>query len=179
MKKKIIVLIIGAMLAASVGFAAPINDLAQGETTVGANHYALSPVTDDVSVYLEHGLSDKLLLGVEYNNNGDESDNSWNTTDIYAQYKLDPNIRLIVGDRNYDYGNQFNKFFYGVGFSTNIAPKIDGYASVTSNNYTTEWQVGVNYKLDDRAKVNLGYKSNKDDGYQTYSGLGFGIIYNF
>ncbi|MBP2649816.1 MAG: hypothetical protein H6Q74_641 [Firmicutes bacterium] len=178
MKKKVLVLITGAMLASSVGFAAPLSDSAQGETTIGYNYYGLSHNTDNNSFYVEGAISDKLTLGIERNNNSSGNGNDWNTTDIYAQYKLDPNVRLIIGDRDYDYTDN-NKVFYGVGLTTNLAPKLDGYASVITNNYTTEWQAGVNYALANNVSLNVGYKSNKDDNYDTYDGVGIGLNCKF
>ncbi len=175
MKIKILTLLAGSMLASSIGFAAPISDLSQGEATIGYNHYSMSHDTNDNSFYLEGAVSDKFTLGVEHNHYSKD----WNNTDIYAQYKLDPNVHLIIGDRNYDYDHQSDKVFYGVGVTTNLAPRLDGYASVITNSYTTEWQAGVNYALNDNIGLNVGYKSNKDDGYPTYDGVGIGLNCKF
>jgi phosphate-selective porin len=179
MKMKILVLIASSILTSSIGFAAPINNLASGETTIGYNYYDMSHDANNNSFYLENAISDKFTLGVEHNNYSANSYADWNTTDVYAQYKLDPNVRLILGDRNYDYDNQSNKVFYGVGFTTNLAPKLDGYASIITNSYTTEWQAGVNYALSDKLALNANYKSNKDNNYSTYDGIGIGLNYKF
>lgn len=177
---KVLALITGSMLASSIGFAAPITDSATGQTTIGYNHYGLTNSTDDDSIYLENAISNKFTLGVEHNSNSGTYEGDWNTTDVYAQYKLDPNVRLILGNRNYDYGGQSNKVFYGIGASTNLAPKLDGYASVITNNYTTEWQAGVNYGITDAIGLNVNYKSTKDDNYKkTYDGVGVGVNYKF
>jgi hypothetical protein len=84
------------------------------------------------------------------------------TTDIYAHYKLAPNLHLIVGNRNYSDGP--NKMFYGIGASTALAPRIDGYASVTTSSIATDWQVGATYKLNSQTALHLGYKFYKEDG---------------
>lgn len=178
MKTKILALLTGSMLASSIGFAAPLSDVTTGQTTVGYNHYSLSHSTDNDSLYLENTISDKLTLGIEHNSNSVHS-TDWNTTDVYAQYKLDPKVRLILGNRNYDYTGPDNKVFYGVGVNTNLAPKLDGYASVITNSNTTEWQTGVNYTLSDKVGLNVNYKSNKDKYYQTYDGVGVGLNYKF
>ena len=83
------------------------------------------------------------------------------TPPIYAQYKLDPNIRLIAGNRDYDYSN--SKMYIGIGVDTKLAPKLDGYASVITSSYTTEWQAGVNYAMSTMFPLNVAYKNNKDD----------------
>lgn len=179
MKRKILTLITGSMLVSSIGFAAPITDLSLGETMIGYNHYNMSHSTNNDNFYLESAISDKFTLGIEHNNNSADYAQDWNTTDIYAQYKLDPNVRLILGNRNYDYGNSSNKVFYGVGATMNLAPKLDGYASVITNSYTTEWKTGVNYALSDKVGLNVNYKSNKDDDYATYDGVGIGLNCKF
>ncbi|MBP2654880.1 MAG: hypothetical protein H6Q73_2449 [Firmicutes bacterium] len=179
MKKTILALVAGSMMVSSVGFAAPITNMWTGEAAVGYNYYSLSHSTDNSSVYLQGDVSDKFTLGIERNNNSTCDYDDWNTTDIYAHYKLNPNFRIIVGDRDYDYGNVSNKVFYGVGYTTKLAPRMDGYASIIGNSYTTEWQAGVNYALDRNVSLNVGYKSTKDDGYATYDGLGVGVNYKF
>lgn len=177
MKKKILTIVAGLTLASNIGLAAPLNSLATGETAIGYNYYNLSHSTDNSSYYLENAVSDKFTLGVERNNNSDALGTKWNTTDIYAQYKLDPNIRLIVGNRDYDYSS--SKMYVGVGVNTNLAPRLDGYASVITSSYTTEWQAGVNYAVSDKVSLNAAYKNNKDNGYATYDGLGVGLNYKF
>ena len=175
MKKKILTVLAGTMLVSSVSFAAPITDLQKSETSVGYNHYNLNDLDND-SFYLENAVSNKVVLGLESNSYsaGGFSDH---TTDIYAQYKLDPNVRLIVGNRDYSDGP--NKMFYGVGVNANLSPKVDGYASVTTSSIATEWQTGLEYSLDKQTALHLGYKSNKQDGFSRADGIGFGANYKF
>lgn len=179
MKKKIATLLTGSLLVAGVGFAAPITDLQQNETSIGYNHYNLDAAGMDVdndNFYLENGVSDRVILGIERNTLTVPGYHT-NFTDVYAHYKLDPNIRLMLGNRNYSDGP--NKMFYGVGANANLAPQLDGYASVTSSSMATEWQTGVNYKLNQQAALHLGYKSYKEDGAPRLDGVGFGASYNF
>ncbi|HWR43728.1 hypothetical protein [Sporomusa sp.] len=179
MKKKILTILTGAMLTASVSFAAPITDLQHGESTIGYNYYNLDANGENIdtdSFYLENAIADKVIVGVERNSYSIPGYDT-KTTDVYAHYKLDPNLRLIVGSRDYSDGP--NKMFYGIGASTNLAPKVDGYASVTTSSIATEWQTGVNYKLTNQASLHLGYKSYKEDGAATLDGIGFGANYKF
>ncbi len=179
MKKKILAILTGTMLVTGVGFAAPVTDLQEGESTIGYNHYNLDVVgqnIDDDSFYLENAVTDKVILGIERNSYSIPGYDA-KTTDIYAHYKLDPNIRLIVGNRDYSGGP--SKMFYGIGANTNLSPKVDGYASVTSSSIATEWQAGVTYKLNNQASLHLGYKSYKEDGAATADGMGFGVNYKF
>lgn len=178
MNKKILTIMVGTMLAANIASAAPITELGDGQTNVGYNHYNLdlngNSVKDD-SFYLEHGFSDKVIAGVEKNGYAIPGGGDAHTTDLYVHYKLDPTVRLIVGDRNYSGGS--DKVFFGLGANVNLAPKLDGYASVITNNTETEWQVGATYKMDNQASLNLGYKSSKQDHTSALSGIGFGINY--
>lgn len=179
MKKKILALMASTMLATSIGYAAPITDLAPGETTVGYNHYNLDQYghsIDNDSFYLENALSDKFNVGIERNGYSSQY-NGWHTTDVYAHYKLDNNVRLIVGDRNYS--DSSDKFFYGIGGNMSLAPKLDGYASVTTSSVETSWQTGVNYKMDGKTALHFGYKSDKYDGSSAQDGFGFGINHKF
>lgn len=179
MKKKVLTIVTGTMLAASMGFAAPVTDLQKNETTIGYNHYNLDVSGLDInndSFYLEHALSDKVILGMERNTYSAPGPD-FDTTDIYAQYHIYPRLRLIVGNRNYSDGP--NKMFYGVGATTALAPRIDGYASVTASSIATDWQVGATYKLNPQAALHLGYKSYKEDGLARADGLGFGVNYSF
>ncbi len=175
MNKKILTILTGTMLTASVSFAAPLTDLQQGDTTIGYNHYNLSADLNDDSFYLENAVSDKVILGLERNSYS-YSDFSTHTTDIYAHYKLDPNFRLMVGNRDYTDGS---KVFYGIGATTHLGPKVDGYASVTTSSIATEWQTGLTYQLNNQAALHLGYKSYKEDDTDTADGVGFGVNYKF
>lgn len=179
MNKKILSLMVGTMLATSVSYAAPLTDLAQGETNLGYNHYNLDQngnrVKDD-SFYLENALSNKFIAGIERNGYSSPYGDA-HTTDIYVHYKLDPTVRLIIGDRNYS--GESDKVFYGIGVNANLAPRLEGYASVTTNDVATGWQTGLNYKMDGQTALNLGYKSDKHDNSSTRDGIGFGISHKF
>ncbi|MCE5285429.1 MAG: hypothetical protein LLG02_06245 [Pelosinus sp.] len=174
MKKKLLALAIGTMLAASsTAFAAPLTNVEEGQTSIGYNHYNLSHDLKDDAFHIEHGLSSKFNIGVErngYSQNGGDA----HSTDVYVQYKLDPNVRLTLGNRD-NSNTDSNKIFYGIGATVNLSSKVDGYAAVTTNSDETDWQAGINYNLDNKTALHLGYKSIKPDGGTTYDGIGFGV----
>ncbi len=176
MKKKMITLLAGTMLVSSVSFAAPLTDLQKSETAIGYNHYNLDGSVKNDSFHLENAIANKVIVGLETNSYSVGSADS-HSTDIYAHYKLDPNIRLIVGNR--DYSNGPNKMFYGVGVNGYLSPKVEGYAAVTTSSIATEWQTGVAYNLDKKTSLHLGYKSNNPDNSPTTNGIGFGASYKF
>ena len=179
MNKKILALLAGTMLATSVGYAAPVTELPEGQTNIGYDHYNLNHGFKDDNFYLEHALSPKYTLGLEQN---DYSVNGFDArhTDITVNYNLEKNVHLMVGDRSYSGDvDHSSKFLYGIGGTVNLAPKLDGYASVAATNQSTDWQTGLSYSLDGQTALHLGYKSYKEDGSSTVDGIGFGINHKF
>ncbi|MDU2063941.1 MAG: hypothetical protein E6713_03790 [Sporomusaceae bacterium] len=181
MKKTIMAIVTGTLLTAVPVFAAPLSDVQEGQTVLGYNHYNLdqngNSVKDD-SFYLEAGVAPKVIVGVERNGYAFPNNYDAKTTDVYAQYKVNDNVRLIAGNRDFSNGGG-DKFFYGVGLSANLAQNVDGYVSATTNSRYTEWQTGVNYNMDNQTTLNVGYKSYKEDGSSRLDGVGFGISHKF
>lgn len=138
MKKIALTVISLVAFSMGTGFAAPINNLTQGQTAVG--------IIDD-SFYAEHKMSDNLTLGVQKN-------------DIYGQFNLDNNLRAIVGSRDY---NSDSKIYIGAAVNSPLAPSLDGYASIIGANNFKELQVGANYNLTNNLDVNLNYRSFMPD----------------
>jgi hypothetical protein len=138
MKKVVLTMVAILGFGASTGFAAPINNLGQGQTAVG--------VVDD-SFYLEHKMTDNLTVGFQKN-------------DIYGQVDLSNNLRAIVGSRDNSYNS---KFYIGAAVDTSLAPSLDGYASIVAGNNFKEMQVGANYNLTNNFDINLNYRSFMPD----------------
>lgn len=173
MKKQLLALAMGTMLAASsTAFAAPLTDVQKGETSIGYNHYNLSHGLKDDAFHIEHGLSDKFNIGIE-RNGFEQNSVDFHSTDIYVQYKLDPHVQLTLGNR--DYSDDSSKVFYGIGATTNLSERVDGYAAVNTNSNETQWQLGINYNMDQKTALHLGYKSIKPDSGSTRDGIGFGL----
>ncbi|MPM81557.1 hypothetical protein SDC9_128611 [bioreactor metagenome] len=165
MKKIIIGL--AALLSANLatGFAAPINDLHQGQTAVGV--VMNSGDNDSDTFYLEHKLSNNFTLGLQ----NSDFDYGGDADDIYGQFNLNNNLRAIVGNRDYGYDS---KFYMGLAATTPLAPAWDGYASLIGNSDFKELQVGANYQLARNVDFNLNYRSNMPDQGSNNNGLGFG-----
>lgn len=176
MKKVFLLLTAVSMLATGAAYAAPISDLNPGKVNIGYQHYDMNDSLKADSVYLEGAVSDKVILGVERNGYAFSRAND-EMTDIYAQYKLDQHLRLIVGNRNYEDGP--NKIFAGIGGYASLGEKLDGYASVTGSSIATEWQAGLTYNMDGQTALQLGFKSYKEDYAPTRDGIGFGISHKF
>ena len=156
MKKTMLTVVCLFVLNASIGFAAPINNLSQGETAIG--------ILDD-SFYIEHKLSDTLTLGLQKN-------------DIYGQVALNNNFRLIVGSKDYD-SNSSSEFYAGVAVSAPLAPALDGYVALTGASDFKELQVGVNYNLTRNFDVNLNYRSIMPDEGSNHNRTSIGATFKF
>jgi hypothetical protein len=145
--------------------------------------------------YTETALTDKVIVGIE-TMKGDRTINVLGTkvsadtrfTDFTVQYKVDNNVRIIAGNRNYDtnasatgYGSisaSTNKFIYGIGASTPIGDKTTGYVTYLHDSYADDWQIGANQTLSKNVLLNVNYRYHDED-YVTLKGVGAGIIYKF
>lgn len=125
-------------LGVGTGFATPINNLGNGQTAVGAQ---------DQSVYIEHKFSDTFTLGLQENN-------------IYGQFDLNKNLRLIAGSKDY---NNNSEFYGGVGLTAPLASNIDGYTSLVGGSGFKEMQIGANVNVAQNFDINLNYRSLMPD----------------
>ncbi len=158
MKKPILTLAAFMALNAATVFAAPLNDLSQGQTAIGLG-------TD--TFYLEHKLSNNFTLGyqnVDYDHVGDMDD-------IYGQFNLTDNLRGIIGSRSF---HSDSKAYIGMGVNSALSPDADGYASFIAGDHFKEFQVGTNIKLSYKTDLNLNYYSFKPDGSSSKTGVGVG-----
>ncbi|WP_333595445.1 hypothetical protein [Anaerospora hongkongensis] len=188
-----------------IAAAAPVTDLAKGETTAGYLYW--NPKVEIASYdlgshnangfFVETALTDKVILGIE-TIKGDASavvygvPGSADTrfTDVTIQYKVADNVRLIAGNRNYDTNgsNAYasgsiseNKLLYGISGSTALGEKTTAYASVLQNSIGTDWQIGVNQTVSDNVTLNINYRYYDEDSIldTKLKGVGAGIIYKF
>lgn len=158
MKKTLFTLAAFLTLNASIGFAAPINDLSQGQTALGIG-------TD--TFYIEHKLSNDFTLGyqnVDYNHVG-------TMNDIYGQFSLNDNLRGIVGSRSF---SSDTKPYIGLAVNSGLSPDTDGYASIIAGDHFKELQLGANIKLSYKTDLNLNYHSFMPDGGNSKTGVGVG-----
>lgn len=154
MKKIALTVVSLVAFGVGTGFAAPINNLSQGQTAIG--------VVDD-SFYLEHKLSNNLTLGLQKN-------------DIYGQVNLNDNLRMIVGSKDY---NSDSEIYAGAAVNTSLAPSLDGYASLVGASNFKELQVGANYSLTSNVDVNLNYRSFMPDQGNNHNRTALGATVKF
>lgn len=153
MKKILFALLIVFVTGMGTGFAAPINNLNQGQTAIGI-------VRDDL--YIEHKLTDTLTLGLQED-------------DIYGQYHFTSNFRAIVGSRDYN----GSEFYAGAAVNTALAPNLDGYASLVFGSGFKEMQVGANYNLTSNVDLNINYRSFRPDEGSNSNRTGIGATFKF
>lgn len=163
MKK--VLLGVGLLLSVGVGtgFAAPINDLSRDQSAVGV-------MTD--TIYVEHKFGDNLTIGYQ---NVDRKHGS-SMDDFYGQFAI-PNsgVRAILGHRDFGSGSTY----IGLSINDELAPKVDGYASVIGSDDFMEYQVGAIYGLTSAVDLNLNYRNFRPDHYSNESRLEVGASYKF
>ena len=162
MKKTVLAITAFFALQAGIGLAAPINDLAKGQTALGVG-------TD--TFYLEHKISDRFTLGVQ-NIDLDHG----NGNDIYGQFNLTENVRAIVGSRNFDPGS---KAYAGMAVSGPVSPETNGYASLIGGSNFKELQLGTNTSIAQNVDLNLAYHSFMPDAGSNKNSVDFGATLKF
>lgn len=156
----------------SVGIAAaaPINDLAKGQTAVGVMVHNTDPSSN--TFYIENRVDDNFTLGFQ----GIDWDHGGHMNDIYGQIDLNNNLRAIVGNR--DYASQ-SKLYAGLAVTAPLSPELGGYASYISSSQFNELQVGANYHVADNVDLNFNYRSYSPDGGSDNNGVGVGATFKF
>ncbi|MCX7779741.1 MAG: hypothetical protein N2491_02350 [Negativicutes bacterium] len=162
MKKALLTAAAVLTLNATAAFAAPINDLTQSQTAIGLGSNVF---------YLEHKLTDSFTLGLQ---NVDRTGS--NMDDIYGQFKLNGQLRGIIGSRDVDFGS---KLYLGMAVNGPVAPEWNGYAALIAGSEFKEVQIGANYKITHNVDLNLDYHSFMPDEGKSRSDVGIGATLKF
>lgn len=163
MKKTVLAFAAFLALQAGAALAAPVNDLSRGQTAVG-----LSSDT----FYLEHQISNSFTLGLQNVN----WNNSGSMDDIYGQFKLDNNLRGIIGNRDL---SAKSELYLGLAVNGPIAPEWKGHASFVAGSEFKEMQAGASYALTHNVDLNLNYHSFMPDSGKNRNGADFGATFKF
>lgn len=164
MKKSLLTLAAIVALHTVPVSAAPLNDLRSGETAIGFS---------SADYYLEHQLSNNFTLGYQ---NADR-DRYGDMDDIYGQFRLNSNLRAIVGSRDLPYDSA--NFYAGLGANAPLAPNIDGYASFVIGSDFAETQIGTNIAVASNVDFNVSYHAFNPDHGKSEDGFGFGATLKF
>jgi hypothetical protein len=151
------------LISMNSAFAAPINDLEKGDTIVG-----VIGGSNNSMYYLETQNTDNLTIGIQsLNLRGNNI-----AMDYYAQIRMDDTSRVIVGNRILD---SHSRSYLGGAIQNELAPDIEGYASLIAGSGLQELQLGVNYKLTDTSDINLNFSAISDNK----SSIGLGLSCKF
>lgn len=164
MKKSLLALTALLALNATSVFAAPVNDLAAGETALGIG---------TTEYYLEHQITDTFTLGYQ---NADR-DYYGDMDDIYGQFRLNQNIRAIVGNRDLPYDS--SNFYAGLAVSASLSEKMTGYVSHVIGGDFNETQVGANIAIASNIDFNVNYHAFNPDRGRNEDKFGFGATVKF
>ena len=148
MKKSLLILGAFITLSTATSFAAPLNNLNNGQTAVG--------VSGD-TVYIEHKLGDRFTLGYQ----SVDRDYYGDMKDIYGQIQLSNNLRGIVGNRDFDYKD--SSMYAGIGLHGSLGQNLNGFTSYIAGNKFSEVQVGASCQLATNVDLNATYTNFMPD----------------
>jgi hypothetical protein len=154
MKKTVLALAVTFALGVGTGFAAPINNLDSNQTAIGVQ---------DQSLYIEHKFSDTVTLGFQEH-------------DVYGQFNLNNNLRLIAGSKDF---NSNSEFYGGVGLAAPLASNLDGYTSLVFGSGFKEMQVGANVNVAPNFDLNVNYRSLMPDQRSNSNRTSVGAVFKF
>jgi hypothetical protein len=199
MKKVLLGLVIIFILSVATCFAAPFNTLKPEQTAAGLVYWGANSETDNDwsmgGIYLEHKVADKLTIGLETIGRTDYFYDYYyyyyssialgsNITDIYLQYHIDDNCRILLGSKffsqdiydtygNYGYSTDI-KPYVGVAVTAKLSDSVEGYAALT----TADTQVGANLNFTKNLSGNIFYRNCSTENLDL-SGAGFGLTWKF
>lgn len=152
-------------------FAAPINELEQGQSALGMT---VQGGDKNQSYFWESKFGPNATIGFQVT----DWSNSSSMTDIYAQFEMNPEadnpLRLIVGTKTYD---SSSRVYLGAAMSSPLSMETKGYASAVFGSGIQDLQFGANYSLSDSALLNLNYRILRYEGSK--NGIGLGVTCKF
>lgn len=114
---------------------------------------------------------------------------NYNTSEIGLQYKLTNNLAGSVGnvksqingtDNNITVTASTSEMFGGVAYKAAVANKVDGYASYIRSSSVQDGKVGLNYRVNNSASVDVGYRYFENEGLGIKAkGTSVGVNYKF
>ena len=164
--KRIAAMTLAASLLAVPALAAPVNQMANHETAIGAN---------TKGGYIEHKVTGKATVGYEYM----DRDEYQNQDAVYLQYDLIGSEVKAIGGYRWNLPNDKDNAFAGVVVSTPKVLGFDAYASYVAGKDFNETQVGVNKNLLLNVDLNVNYHNFKPDEGSRENGVGVGVSVKF
>ena len=166
-KKRIAAMTAAALtLAAAQAFAAPVNQMANHETAVGAN---------TKGAYVEHKVTGKTTVGYEYM----DRDEYQNQDAVYLQYDLIGSEVKGIGGYRWNLPGDKNNAYIGAAVSTPKVFGFEAYASYIAGKDFNETQVGLNKNIIANIDANINYHNFKPDEGHHEDGIGVGLSVKF
>ena len=166
-KKRIAAMTAAALtLAAAQAFAAPVNQMANHETAVGAN---------TKGAYVEHKVTGKATVGYEYM----DRDEYQNQDTVYLQYDLIGSEVKGVGGYRWNLPGDKHNAYIGAAVSTPKVFGFEAYASYIAGKDFNEMQVGLNKNIIANIDANINYHNFKPDEGHHEDGIGVGLSVKF
>ena len=166
-KKRIAAMTAAALtLAAAQAFAAPVNQMANHETAVGAN---------TKGAYVEHKVTGKATVGYEYM----DRDEYQNQDTVYLQYDLIGSEVKGIGGYRWNLPGDKHNAYIGAAVSTPKVFGFEAYASYIAGKDFNETQVGLNKNIIANIDANINYHNFKPDEGHHEDGIGVGLSVKF
>ncbi len=164
--KRIAAMTLAASLLAVPALAAPVNQMANHETAIGAN---------TKGAYIEHKVTGKATVGYEYM----DRDEYQNQDAVYLQYDLIGSEVKAIGGYRWNLPGDKHNAYIGAAVSTPKVFGFEAYASYVAGKDFNETQVGINKNLIANIDANINYHNFKPDEGHHEDGVGFGLSVKF
>lgn len=164
MKKRLLILGAFVMMTATTSLAAPLNNLHNEQTAVGAS---------GDTVYIEHKFGDRFTLGYQ----AIDRDSYGDMKDVYGQYQFSQNIRGIVGNRDFD--ERDSAVYAGLGLQGELAPNLSGSAAYIAGDDFSEVQLGAGVQLAQNVDLNVTYTNFMPDQGKDKDKVAVGATFKF
>lgn len=188
MKGKILGMVLGLSMIASVGFASPLNDFSQGNVSLElsarpSNDLKVSDnqgsTTYDAKTFYDYGitagLGNNFALQYKYSNPKSKDyfgiSGQLTVQEFNVLYKVDNHNTVFTGVNTVkdkysglgysSEGDTKTNWQLGVTSQTNLNDNIIGYATLAAGNDTTAWKVGASYVINKNLDFDLFYGWNK------------------
>jgi hypothetical protein len=165
--KRIAAMTLAASLLTVPALAAPVNQMANHETAIGAN---------TKGGYIEHKVTGKATLGYEY---ADRDEYGSDQQDAYLQYDIVGSEAKLIGGYRWNLPGNKDNAFGGVALSTPKVLGFDVYASYIAGKDFNEVQAGLNKNILFNVDLNVNYHNFKPDHGSHENGVGVGLAVKF
>lgn len=202
MKKTMLACMAGVYFLTGVGQAAPVVDIAKGDTFFDVSHYRLHVDDPDLKlnateIGLTHGLSDKFAIftGVTFSqdtNFAPIGPFEGNIADVRLQYKMTKELAPFIGYKKWDISYQGppadvelaskSGLQYGLLYHRRLSENTSAFALASFGRDIKEYKLGFTYDFNKNCGAEINYRKISLDTHGDdidAKGVGLGIAYKF